>query len=115
MVGIYSGRIGANTENKNDAQLGRVWKVDIVDKINLIRNGADRNEILLFRGQSDVAFKLIPSIGRNRRFACDTSIFNEERNLIEMVKFKLPEIFHDKLQPLNYWLCCNIMELQQGF
>lgn len=33
LVGIYSGRIGANTENKNDAQLGRVWKVDIVDKI----------------------------------------------------------------------------------
>ncbi len=68
---------------------------------NLICNGADRNEILLFRGQSDVAFKLMPSIGRNRRIACDISIFNEERNLIEMAKFKLPEIFHDNLQPLE--------------
>ena len=67
----------------------------------LIRNGADRNEVLLFRGQSNVAFELIPSLGRNRRFACDISIFNEERNLIEMVKFKLPEIFHDGLQPLE--------------
>lgn len=68
---------------------------------NLIRNGADRNEILLFKGQSDVGFELMPSIGRNRRFACDISILNEERNLIEMVKFKLPEIFHDHLQPLE--------------
>ena len=38
---------------------------------SLIRNGADRNEILLFRGQSNAAFELIPSLGRNRRFACD--------------------------------------------
>lgn len=68
---------------------------------NLIRNGADRNEILLFRGQSNVAFELMPSIGRNRKFTCDISIFNEERNLIEMVKFKLPEIFPDSLQPLE--------------
>lgn len=68
---------------------------------NLICNGADRNEILLFRGQSNVAFELMPSLGRNRRFACDVSIFNEERNLIEMAKFKLPEIFHDGLQPLE--------------
>lgn len=68
---------------------------------SLIRNGADRNEILLFRGQSNVAFELIPSLGRNRRFACDISIFNEERNLIEMVKFKMPDVFHDSLQPLE--------------
>lgn len=68
---------------------------------NLICNGADRNEILLFRGQSNVAFELMPSLGRNRRFACDISIFNEERNLIEMAKFKLPEIFHDGLKPLE--------------
>lgn len=71
-----------------------------LDRI-LIRNGADRNEILLFRGQSDIAFELMPSLGRNRKFACDISIFNEERNLIEMVKFKLPEVFHDGLQPLE--------------
>ncbi len=68
---------------------------------NLIRNGADKNEILLFRGQSNNEFALMPSIGRNREFACDISIFNEERNLIEMAKFKLPEVFHDNLQPLE--------------
>lgn len=33
LVGIYSGRIGADTENKNDAQLGRVWKAEMLDKI----------------------------------------------------------------------------------
>lgn len=66
-----------------------------------IRNGAEKNEILLFRGQSDTAYELIPSLGRGRRFSCDISIFNEERNLIEMAKFKLPEIFHDNLQPLE--------------
>lgn len=31
-MGIYSGRIGAN-KNMGDAQLGRVWKVDVIDKI----------------------------------------------------------------------------------
>ena len=67
----------------------------------LIRNGGPKNEVLLFRGQPDVDFELIPSLGRNRMFACDISIFNEERNLIEMVKFKLPEVFHDQLQPLE--------------
>lgn len=33
LVGVYSGRIGANTENKNDAQLGRVWKTKMIDEI----------------------------------------------------------------------------------
>lgn len=77
-----------------------VEKICELDRL-LIRNGADKNEILLFRGQPSVSFELMPSLGRNRRVACDITIFNEERNLIEMVKFKLPEIFHDGLQPLE--------------
>lgn len=32
-VGVYSGRIGANTDGKNDAQLGRVWKAKMIDEI----------------------------------------------------------------------------------
>lgn len=32
-VGIYSGRIGANTDNTNDAQLGRIWKTKMIDEI----------------------------------------------------------------------------------
>lgn len=67
----------------------------------LVRNGMHKNEILLFRGHSNVAFELIPSLSRNRETACDISIFNEERNLIEMAKFKLPEIFRNDLQPIE--------------
>lgn len=67
----------------------------------LIRNGADKNENLLFRGQSNMAYELIPSLGRNRKFSVDISILVEERNLIEMAKYKMPEIFHSDLLPLE--------------
>lgn len=67
----------------------------------LIRNGMDKNERLLFRGQSNTAYELIPSLGRNRKFSCDISILDEERNLIEMAKYKMPEVFHNDLQPLE--------------
>lgn len=30
LVGIYSGRIGAYSETRNDAQLGRVWKTSVI-------------------------------------------------------------------------------------
>ena len=33
LVGIYSGRIGANTGDRNDAQLGRVWKTRVIKEI----------------------------------------------------------------------------------
>ena len=33
LVGIYSGRIGADTGNRNDAQLGRVWKTRVIKEI----------------------------------------------------------------------------------
>lgn len=32
-VGIYSGRIGANSDTRNDAQLGRIWKASVIDDI----------------------------------------------------------------------------------
>lgn len=47
--------------------------------------------ILLFRGQSDCNYELVPSLGRNRTSSGSITIFNEERNLIESAKFKLPE------------------------
>ncbi len=68
---------------------------------SLIRNGADKNEVLLFRGHSNAAFELIPSLGRGRPTTCVSSIFDEERNLIEMAKFKLPEVFRNDLQPIE--------------
>ena len=67
----------------------------------LWRNGADYNEVLLFRGHSDKDYELLPGIGRNRAFNCDISILNEERNLIEMAKFKMPDIFKNELSPIE--------------
>ncbi len=68
---------------------------------NLIRNGAEKNEELLFRGHSDCAFKLLPSLGRNRSGACSITIFNEERNLIETAKSRLPDVFRNDMLPLE--------------
>lgn len=77
--------------------------VSAINKINstLIRNGAEKNEMLLFRGQSDKAYSLMPSLGRGRSMACQISIFNEERNLIEMAKYKLPDVFRNELLPIE--------------
>ena len=77
--------------------------VDIICEMNenLVRNGANRNEVLFFRGQSDTSFELMPSLGRKRKSSCDISIFDEERNMIEMAKYKMPDIFGEDLQPIE--------------
>lgn len=56
---------------------------------------------LAFRGQSNKNFKLLPAIGRNRDFSCDTSILDQERNLIETARYKLPNIFSQNLSPVD--------------
>ena len=56
---------------------------------------------LAFRGQSDKNYKLIPAIGRGRVSPCDVSILDQERNLIEMAKYKLPHIFKSELLPID--------------
>lgn len=77
--------------------------VQIVCEYNsgLVRNGTDHHEVLLFRGQSDICYELIPSLGRNRKCPSDISIFNQERNLIEMAKYRLPSVFRNDLQPIE--------------
>ena len=57
--------------------------------------------ILLFRGQPNKNYQLVPALGRNRNLSTDITIFNEERNLIESAKFKLPEIFNNNLEPVE--------------
>ena len=59
------------------------------------------NEMPLFRGQADVDYELLPSIGRGRLDAIDITIFNEERNLLEMAKYKMPSVFTDNLSPIE--------------
>ena len=68
---------------------------------SLIRNGADKNEELLFRGHSDSTYTLLPAIGRNRSSTCSISIFNEERNMIESAKNQLPDVFRNDMLPLE--------------
>lgn len=77
--------------------------VDAVCSIDctLIRNGADYNEELLFRGHSNSNYELMPALGRNRPFNVAISIFNEERNLIELAKYRLPDIFNSSLRPVE--------------
>ncbi len=49
---------------------------------------------LLFRGQSDKRFKLLPSIARQNNLEF-------EKNLIEAAKHKLPDVFSENLPPLD--------------
>lgn len=60
-----------------------------------------RSYELLFRGQSDVNYELLPGIARGRRMSCECTIFNDERNLIEMAKFKMPDVFREDHTPLE--------------
>lgn len=57
--------------------------------------------VLLFRGQANCEYELIPSIGRNRRFTTQCTIFNAERNLIEMAKYRLPDVFRAEQSPIE--------------
>ena len=77
--------------------------IDEICKLNrsFVKNGANLNEIMLFRGQADVKYDLMPSLGRDRELDVDISIFNEERDMIDMAKYKLPDVFHNDLQPIE--------------
>lgn len=55
----------------------------------------------LFRGQADKNYCLLPTLARSRHYPCDVTIFNGERNLIEMSKCKFPDIFSRDMQPLE--------------
>ena len=74
--------------------LNKIFK--ILEDIDSYNNNwkATHHTGLAFRGQEDKDYELIPAIGRERECSCDISILNQERNLIEMAKYKL----HDYLQ-----------------
>lgn len=56
---------------------------------------------LLFRGQANKEYDLVPAIGRNRNSIVSCSIFNDERNLIEMAKYKMPDVFRNEMSPIE--------------
>lgn len=67
----------------------------------LKKEGMIHNEKMLYRGQSNTAYELIPSLGRGRLCSADVSIFNQERNLIELAKFKMPDVFRNNMEPIE--------------
>lgn len=75
----------------------------VQNDIEIYNNGwkATHHKGLAFRGHSNKYYELIPSIGRDRKFSCDISILNQERNLIEMAKYKMPYIFRSDLLPID--------------
>lgn len=70
-----------------------------------LRNGEqfylyERNEFL-YRGQPDTKYMIVPSIGREKNHPSDFSILEQERNLIEMAKYKLPDYFKQEMKPVE--------------
>lgn len=76
--------------------------VEQICKLNeSIQNSKSFFKEFLYRGHSDIKYKLQPVIARDRMFPIDITILNGERNLIELAKFKYPDIFRDDMQPLE--------------
>ena len=69
-------------------------------KKELIWN-CQKHECMLFRGQCDKEYELLPSIARGQRFATSGSLMEEERNLIESAKFRLPDVFNRSYEPIE--------------
>lgn len=67
---------------------------------SLTRNFKE-NEHLLFRGQGNKEFELLPGIARGRSSSCDISILDEERNMIDLAKLKRPDIFRNDMDPIE--------------
>ena len=57
---------------------------------------------MFFRGQSDVAFKLHPSIARGQKTECDVNTkLQKERNYITKAKNYYPKVFSNDLLPID--------------
>jgi hypothetical protein len=73
----------------------------IFDISKELRKNYMYNEVLYYRGQEDKNYKILPSIARSRNSSCDFSILDEERNLIEMAKYRLPSVFNQGMLPVE--------------
>lgn len=58
-------------------------------------------ENLLFRGQPDIKYELLPSIARDRSSEMAISILDQERNLIETAKYRMPDVFRSDMLPVE--------------
>lgn len=64
-------------------------------------NNALLNETLLFRGHEDSTYTLQPVISRDKESPSRISILDEEREIIDLAKMRLPDIFREDMQPLE--------------
>ena len=64
-----------------------------------IKESGEKGLSLLFRGQACCDNDLIPSIGR--KTPTGKALIEEERNMIEMAKYKLPTVFSRDLTPIE--------------
>lgn len=71
---------------------------EYVDKVCDIYS---KNRNIMFRGQANWEYDLIPSIAREYSFTNENMNSKFERNLIEMAKYQLPDVFNDSLKPLE--------------
>lgn len=78
----------------------------VADYVNLVcqsnkemKENGKKGDILLFRGQADMENELIPSLGR--KGANGRILLEEESNMIEMARYKLPTVFKKDLEPLE--------------
>ncbi len=71
----------------------------VCDENNRIKLEGMKGDVLLFRGQADCDNNLIPSIARTT--PSGKALIVEERNMIEMAKYKLPTVFSKNLEPIE--------------
>lgn len=92
-----------DVRNDNSVVVNSVAEfIDYISQVNCdVKRNYGRNNILLFRGQSDCRNVLLPSIGRHCDELIDENFLKEERNMVELAKFKLPELFNSNMQPID--------------
>lgn len=74
--------------------------IDIVcGENNTVKETGAVGDRLLFRGQADMENLLIPSVGR--KTADGKAMIDQERNMIEMARYKLPQVFSRDLEPIE--------------
>lgn len=56
---------------------------------------------LLFRGQANINWSLIPQIGRKEQDGLYTDLLHKERSFVEMAHFVLPKVFPRGLAPID--------------
>lgn len=56
---------------------------------------------LLFRGQDDNSYEIIPSIARHKENPTQYALFDHERDMIDFARYKFPNIFTNDMKPLE--------------